>query len=135
MDTFTNNFIWLDDTVDPFICKQFTGCFQAVDFWGKSILELHLSDTGILTGDLKTGDITFEIKGCINHLGIGFGFLLEPVTSLPVAMFRLKKDAQGIYLESYVPEFSKLFDQEKPDAILFSPVMTTSALEEILIGA
>jgi hypothetical protein len=135
MDTFTNNSIWLEDTVDPFFCKQFTGSFQAVDFWGKSILELHLSDTGILTGDIKTGDISFEIKGCISHMGIGFGFLLEPLTSLPVAMFRLKKDVQGLSMESYVPEFSKLFDQEKPDAILFLPVMTASALEEILLSS
>jgi hypothetical protein len=135
MDTFTNDFIYIEDGVNPLFRQQFTGNFQTEDVWGKTTLELRLDDTGILTGNLKTGDILFEIKGCISHMGIGFGFLLEPVTSLPVAMFRLKRDAQGISLESYVPEFTKIFDQEKPDVILFSHVVTTSALEELLIGA
>jgi hypothetical protein len=134
---FFNDVIYLDDAVSPDFRKAFTGTFHTSDKWGNGNLELHLSEAGVVTGNLVMNALRFELNGCISHTGVAFGILLEPVTSSPVALFHIKPDSEGSGLELDIPE---LPNKSTVAPVLFSRVtannpITTDALEELLIGA
>jgi hypothetical protein len=128
------NVIRLDDTVTPNIRQQLTGTFHTHDKWGEGVLELTLSEKGILTGSFTIEEITFGIKGVLSHSGNAFGYLLEPDASIPVALLRIKAEEKGPSLEVHVPEFTELLDEREPEQVLFQRVVA-DALEELLIGA
>lgn len=136
---FFEHVIHLDDTVHPTLRQHFSGTFRTHDKWGAGTLELHLSDKGILTGSLTLEEITFGIKGQLNHTGLGFAYLLEPDAAIPIAMLRIKSQDEGLSINVHVPEFDDLMNDNN-EPILFSRVarnnaVTTMILEELLIGA
>lgn len=137
---FTTDFIYLDDTVNPTLCEQLTGTFHTSDDSGKGDLELHLSEAGVVTGNLVMNALRFELNGCISHTGVAFGILLEPVTSSPVALFHIKPGSENSGLELDIPDLTQLPNKSTVAPVLFSRVttnnpVTTDALAELLIGA
>jgi hypothetical protein len=132
---FINDVIYLEDTVNPNVRKQFTGTFHTSDTWGEGDLELHLSEAGVLTGSFIVEEITFGLKGCVSHTGNVFGFLLEPDASIPIALLRIKPHGDELKLEVHVPEFTDLLDMTESEQVSFYRVTKASAPQELLIGA
>jgi hypothetical protein len=130
---FTNDVIWLNDTVDPTLCKQITGTFHTSDAWGDCTLELHLSEEGLLTGHFITREQTLEVKGGIGQGGMVYGFLLEPVASVPFALLRINASEDVLGLELDVPEFTELLDDRTTEQVSFKRVVVASCLEKLLV--
>jgi hypothetical protein len=130
---FTNDVIWLNDTVDPTLCKQITGTFHTSDAWGDCTLELHLSEEGLLTGHFITREQTLEVKGGIDQGGMVYGFLLEPVASVPFALLRINASEDVLGLELDVPEFTELLDDRTTEQVSFKRVVVASCLEKLLV--
>jgi hypothetical protein len=130
---FMNDVIWLNDTVDPTLYKQITGTFHTSDAWGDCTLELHLSEEGLLTGHFITRGQTLEVKGGVGQGGMVYGFLLEPVASVPFALFRIKPGEEVLGLELDVPEFTELLDDRTTEHVSFKRVVVANHLEELLV--
>jgi hypothetical protein len=104
------NIIWLADPVDPALSKQLTGKFRAATTWAECVLELHFTQEGVLKGHFTVGQQALEIKGGIGKTGLAYGFLLEPIASVPIALFRIKPNGEHLKLELGVPEFDELLE-------------------------
>ena len=104
------NIIWLGEQPDPSLRKLFTGTFQLHSDWGESEVGMSLSATGTLKGYFSVGGQSFELIGSIGKSGLAFGFLLEPVSAVPMALFRIRAGREGLTLELDVPEFADLLD-------------------------
>jgi hypothetical protein len=122
------NIIWLNDHLNPSLSEQFTGTFQASTDWEDCTLELSLSSAGVLSGAFQVGEQTLEVKGGVGKSGVVFGFLLEPVASVPVALFRIKYSQENFRLELDVPEFDSLLDYCSPEPVNFERVDLTKAI-------
>jgi hypothetical protein len=132
---FITDVIYLDDTVTPSFCKEFTGLFHTSEKWGEGSLELTLSEKGVLSGSFTTKGITFGLKGTVSHTGVAFGYLLEPDASIPVALVRIKKTGEGLSLEVHVPEFTELMNESEGEKVLFQRVVMAGVLEELLVSS
>jgi hypothetical protein len=122
------NFIWLNDPLDPGLSQQLTGKFQAYSDWAACELDLCLSPEGILTGQFDVGGQLLQVKGGIGKRGVVYGFLLEPVASVPVALFRIKP-GDNLDLELDVPDFDTLLDHCSPQQVRFERVAVNRAIE------
>jgi hypothetical protein len=125
MDTVSKQFIWLNDDIDPSLGQKLTGKFQAKTTWATCELELYLTKNGVLKGHFTVGEQALEVKGGIGKTGMAYGFLLEPIDSVPVALFRIKTNEHGLQLELDVPEFDELLEHCSLEGIALSRVETT----------
>jgi hypothetical protein len=62
-----------------------------------------------------------------------YGFLLEPVASVPFALFRIKPGEAVLGLELDVPEFTELLDDRTTEQVSFKRVVVASCLEKLLV--
>lgn len=104
------HFIWATHPIDPHLSQQLTGKFRVVADWAECVLDLHLSKNGVLKGQFTLGEQTLTVKGGIGKTGMAYGFLLEPMASVPVALFCIKPHEEHLKLELDLPEFDELFN-------------------------
>jgi hypothetical protein len=109
-EDFMENIIWLADQIDPALSKQLTGKFRAAAAWAECVLELHLTKEGVLGGHFTVGEQDLEVKGGIGKTGTAYGFLLEPIASVPIALFRIRTNGENLKLELDVPDFDELLE-------------------------
>ncbi len=82
---------------------------------------LEQSFTGALSGTFSTEDDELKIiGGIINRNGEAFGFLLEPQSHYPIAMFYAHISPQGIALDIDMPDITEILRQGNPERMLFS---------------
>jgi hypothetical protein len=128
-----DHIIWLNDPVAPYLSEQLTGTFHAAAVWAEYGLNLHLSKEGVLNGQFTIGDQTLEIKGGIGATGFAYGFLLEPVSSVPVALFRIKPYQEHLTLELDLPEFDELLEHCNLEKVFFNRVKTIGHLHDLVM--
>ncbi len=90
------DFVWLHDHLDPHLIEHFTGTFAASADWSACTVELRLSHDGILAGQINVGEQTLELIGTIGKNNRVFGFFLEPLHALHVALFRIQCQCKPI---------------------------------------
>ncbi len=133
MEKIMENIIWLSDRVDPLLCKELSGRFQTHSDWSEGLIEMNLSPEGTLRGCFTVGEQSLGLLGGVGKSGLVFGFLLEPVGGVPVALFRIKINEETLSLELDVPEFGELLDYCTPEQlrlerITYTPSDTVTSL-------
>ena len=114
--------IWLNEPSDPALNQQLTGTFQSHSDWANYKLEIELSSEGVLKGHFAVGKQVLEVRGGIGKSGLAFGFLLDPIASVPVALFRIKQHQQQLSFEMDLPEFDTLLDYCQTETVCFERV-------------
>jgi hypothetical protein len=132
-EEFMEHFIWLNDPIDPHLSEQLTGKFRAAAAWAECVLELHFTKEGVLKGQFTVGKQTLEVKGGIGKTGMAYGFLLEPMASVPVALFRIKPSGETLNLEFDVPEFDELLEHCTLEQVSFDRVKSISKSHDTLV--
>ncbi len=127
------NMIWINDQITPQLCKQLSGTFESSSDWSACTLKLQLGQDGVLKGQFQMGKQSLGVIGGISKSGKAFGFLLEPVASVPVALFRIKP-GDTLSLELDVPDFDTLLDHCSPEQVRFERIAINKVTPQIDIS-
>jgi hypothetical protein len=123
------NVIWLSDHVEPQLTKQLSGTFEAWSDWSACRIDLCLSNEGILKGNFCVAEQNLGVIGGIGKSGRAFGFLLEPVGGVPVALFRMNVLEDELSLELDIPEFDDMMDFCSPERLKFRRTSVANILD------
>lgn len=122
-----DNIIWLSEPIDPKLCPQFNGTFEVTTDWSACTVKLQLGFDGLLKGQFQTGQQTLKMIGNTGINSNIFGFLLEPLASLPVGIFKLHIQGEALTLEFDIPDFEALLGHCTTETLTLHRMTNTSS--------
>jgi hypothetical protein len=121
VDSLNKNVLCLGGA-SPAFARELSGTFVTSLEGVPCILELTFHHH-YLRGSFSLDGSVFEIRGfCSGHVKAAYGVLLEPISTLPIALLRITLERRVVVLELDTPDFDEPVILYQPRAFQFRRV-------------